>query len=89
MKSYKFIISGKVQGVYYRKTISENANKSKFNGYIKNLPNKNVEVLVTCPDNKLNEFIAILKRGSSYSKVVKIVRTSITQSFTNGFKVRY
>ncbi|MCP4971397.1 MAG: acylphosphatase [Arcobacter sp.] len=89
MKSYKFIVSGTVQGVYYRKTIKENASKYKFNGYVKNLTNGKVEAVVTCEDRKVKEFISILKKGSIYSKVTNIVESTINEIYTKGFSVKY
>lgn len=88
MKNYKFIVSGKVQGVYYRKTIKENAIKHKFNGYIMNLPNKTVEAVVTCEDNRLEEFVSILKKGSNYTKVTNIVQSTVDDVYTKGFSVK-
>lgn len=88
MKSYKFIISGKVQGVSYRKSISNNANRAKLSGYIKNLSDGNVEAVVTCNERRLNEFITILKSGSEHSKVDNIKQTSLGSLFTNGFIVK-
>ncbi len=89
MKSYKFIVSGKVQGVYYRKTIKENATKHKFNGYVMNLSNRTVEAVVTCENKKVEEFIAILKKGSSYSNVTNIVQSTVNEIYTKGFRVKY
>jgi len=89
MKSYKFIISGKVQGVFYRKSVTNNANRAKFSGYIKNLPNGTVESAVTCKENRLNEFITILKSGSQHSKISHIKQTSIGALYTNEFQIKY
>lgn len=89
MKSYKFIIQGKVQKVYYRKTVCENAIKENFNGYVKNLPNGDVEACVTCSENELERFIEILQIGSVNSKVTNIIQSSIDDIFTNGFIVAY
>ncbi len=46
MNSYKFIVFGKVQGVWYRKYVVQIAKTLGFVGYVKNLPNGNVEVVV-------------------------------------------
>ena len=89
MKSYKFIISGKVQGVYYRKTINENAQKLNFSGYVKNLPDKNVEACITCSINDLDKFIKILKNGSTNSRVTEIKQLNSDQLFTGIFEIRY
>ncbi|WP_419763725.1 MAG: acylphosphatase [Arcobacter sp.] len=88
MKSYKFIISGKVQGVYYRKSIADNANRAKLSGYIKNLPDGKVEAVVTCHEKRVNDFITILKSGSPTSKVTDIKQSSLGSLHTNGFEVR-
>ena len=37
MEWYKFIISGKVQGVFYRKFVSQAMMKKQYKGYIQNL----------------------------------------------------
>lgn len=89
MKSYKFIVIGKVQGVYYRKTINENSQKLNFSGYVKNLLNKNVEACITCNSENLDKFINILKNGSTNSKVTKIKKQSCTEIFNDGFEIRY
>ena len=70
MKNYRFIISGKVQGVYYRVSIKNSALKSNYKGYVKNLPDGNVEAGVTCEESKLNDFIEIKNLGAV--KIVKL-----------------
>ena len=88
MKNYKFIITGKVQGVYYRVSIKNNALKSNYKGYVKNLPDGNVEACITCEESKLNDFIAILKQGSQYSSVSNIEQSEHNKVFSNTFEVR-
>ena len=41
--NYQCIISGKVQGVYYRSYIQEMASEAGFDGYVMNLSNGDVE----------------------------------------------
>ena len=89
MQNYKFIISGRVQGVYYRKTTCQNAQKENYNGYVKNLPNGNVEACITCKKEDLDKFINILKLGSTNSEVTDIKQTTIDEVFINKFEIRY
>ena len=89
MKSYKFIIKGRVQGVYYRKFVSQNAKKAGFFGYVKNLVNGDVEACVTTDETKLEEFKKILKQGSPYSEVKEILQSECNENFTNSFEIRY
>ena len=88
MQSYKFIISGKVQGVYYRVSVKNNALNAGYSGYVKNMTNGTVEAYVTCEESGLNTFIDILKQGSQYSNVTKIVKLEYTEVFTKPFEVR-
>ncbi len=87
MTSYCFFVSGRVQGVYYRANIAKHAKKAGFNGYVKNLEDSRVEAGVTCSDVDLAHFKAILKKGSPLSKVTSIDQESISEVFTQGFKV--
>ena len=89
MKCYKFIISGKVQGVYYRKSIAEKASSMGFNGYVKNLSNGNVEAKAMLDDSNFNKFVEILKKGSMFSAVTDIKHSQCNDDFLNGFEIRY
>ena len=88
MKNYKFIISGKVQGVYYRKNVHKQAVISNFSGYVKNLPDRTVEAGVTCDEVKLADFISILKKGSKNSYVEKIEYKSSNELNKGSFKIK-
>ena len=85
--TYKFLISGKVQGVWYRKFVSENAKKEGFRGYVKNLPDGRVEAVANIEnENELNKFVEILKKGSPYSEVEDIEVMQINDMDFSDFK---
>lgn len=88
MKSYKFIVSGKVQGVYYRVSVKNNALKSDYKGYIKNSPDGNVEACVNCLESELSAFVEILQKGSKSSNVTDITQFECEEIFTKEFEVR-
>jgi len=88
MKSYKFVVSGRVQGVYYRANIAKNAKKAGFSGYVKNLDDGRVEACVTCEEEELETFKAILQKGSPLSKVIAIEARSCEEHFSGPFEVR-
>jgi len=88
MHNYKFIVTGKVQGVYYRKTICENAQKIDVSGYVKNLEDRSVEVCATLEDDDFGLFIELLERGSKASHVEDIKQTLIDTVFSGTFEVR-
>ncbi len=89
MKSYRFIISGTVQGVYYRKSVCENAQNAGFNGYVKNLQDGTVEACVTLEDNRFSEFLLILQKGSPNSIVKDIQSFEIQELFSGEFTIAY
>ena len=89
MRNHKFIITGKVQGVYYRKNIEANALTNNFSGYVKNLEDGSVEACVTCDVTKLDIFLDILQKGSPNSIVEKVEQYSCDEIFTGLFEIRY
>jgi acylphosphatase len=92
MDCLKFIVSGKVQGVYYRKFVTQAMNKRKIIGYVKNLPDGNVEVVVkNSKDLNIKDILDILYEGSPKSEVkaVDMVACEDKINFSNSFEVRY
>jgi acylphosphatase len=90
LKTYRFLVSGKVQGVWYRKFVSQNAKKHRFKGYVKNLPDGRVEAVANIENpKKLKEFLEILKEGSPYSIVENIEYEEIPYVDFNDFEIRY
>lgn len=91
MEWYRFIISGKVQGVFYRKSVSQEMMKRQFKGYIQNLSNGTVEVVAEIFDDEFDTFMDILKEGSLMSHVEDITYEVIDDAVfnTDGFEIRY
>ena len=88
MKSYRFIISGRVQGVWYRKSIQGHAQRAGFSGYVRNLADGSVEAGVTCMSERLEEFLALLRRGSEASRVDAIAQFESSELHRGPFEVR-
>ncbi|HFQ61389.1 MAG TPA: acylphosphatase [Epsilonproteobacteria bacterium] len=91
MEWYRFIILGKVQGVFYRKFVSQALMKKQFKGYIQNLPDGSVEVVAEVFDDDFDTFMQILKKGSPLSSVEDIKYEVIDDAVfnTDGFEIRY
>ena len=88
MKSYRFFITGRVQGVYYRANVAKNAQEAGFNGYVRNLEDGRVEAGVCCKKIDLEVFMSLLKKGSPRSSVATIEHNEIEEVFSGGFVVR-
>lgn len=73
MTTLKLKIYGKVQGVFFRANTKEKADKiGGLKGYVKNLSDGTVEVLVSGEKSKLNEFFEWLKEGPVHAQVDQI-----------------
>jgi acylphosphatase len=63
------LVSGRVQGVFYRATVARRARELGVDGYACNLPDGRVEVLACGPPAAIESLMAALWAGSSASKV--------------------
>jgi acylphosphatase len=68
----KYLVVGRVQGVYYRATVQQHARGLQIVGYARNLPDGRVEVLACGTEAALDEFVQGLWAGSSASKVTAV-----------------
>lgn len=72
MISKKCLVSGRVQGVFYRATTAQRARELGITGYARNLPDGRVEVLAYGDPDRVHELIEWLWTGSSASKVTSV-----------------
>ncbi len=72
MSHLNAIVKGRVQGVGYRFFVLETARRMKLTGFVKNLPNGDVEVQAEGPEEKLKDFVAALKKGPAFARVIDI-----------------
>jgi acylphosphatase len=66
------LVSGRVQGVFYRATCVRRAESLGLKGYARNLPDGRVEVLACGELPVVEQFIAWLWEGSPASKVTGV-----------------
>ncbi len=87
MKTVRLIIKGKVQGVFYRATAKDVADLIGVKGWVKNLPDDNVEIVATAAEDVLQKFIAWCKQGPPKARVDEIVIEENEAEEFKGFKV--
>ena len=90
MEWIRYIISGRVQGVFYRKFVSQAMMQKQFKGYISNLPDGTVEVVMELFADDMDTVTGILKKGSPLSKVENIYSEILDDAVfnTDGFEIR-
>lgn len=82
--------SGRVQGVGFRVIVEETANHYRVVGWVKNLPDKRVEVVIEGEEKKLIQFLHALRAGSMKNFIhnVDAVWNLASESYSD-FQVRY
>ncbi len=91
MESYRFLITGKVQHVYYRKFVADALRRLGIRGYVRNLEDGRVEVVARLYDGEMEDVVAALHRGSPMSRVDR-VETELLDGddlIYDGFEIRY
>jgi acylphosphatase len=66
------LVSGRVQGVFYRASAQQRARELGLRGYARNLPDGRVEVLACGEAAAVEAFVGWLWTGSSASKVTAV-----------------
>jgi acylphosphatase len=87
VSSAKFVVSGKVQGVFFRASARTQAQELGLSGYAKNLPNGDVEVLASGTDAALDALERWLHVGPPAAQVARVLRATIEIAQASGFRV--
>ena len=91
MKKIRLLLSGKVQGVFFRDFAKQNANKLGVYGYAKNLTNGELEIVARGEERKLEEFTKLCQRGPMFARVegVKKEELELEPDEEDFFDIRY
>ena len=87
MKTVRLIIKGKVQGVFYRATAKDVADLIDVKGWVRNLPNNDVEITATAAEDVLQKFIAWCKQGPPKARVDEVIIEELSTEEFKGFKI--
>lgn len=87
MATVHLLISGKVQGVFYRATAKEKALALNLSGWIKNTTDGNVEALVSGDEAAVNAFVDWCWQGPEMAKVAQVSVTRKPDDGLTGFQV--
>jgi acylphosphatase len=68
----RYLVAGRVQGVYYRAATVETAQRLSLRGWAKNLPDGRVEVVAAGPVAKLAELASWLWKGPPTARVESV-----------------
>ena len=86
----KAIISGRVQGVFYRAETKKAADKFGIQGYVKNMPNGSVKAVFEGDNSIVNKMLDWCNEGSPASRVENVFSEKV-EGLSNfeGFLIKY
>jgi len=88
--SLRAVVYGLVQGIFFRAFVSRRARELELTGYVRNLPERMVEVQAEGERDKLEKLIVSLQAGPPGARVEKVITvwSKYTGDYTD-FSVRY
>lgn len=82
LKTLSIIVTGKVQGVWYRQSAKEKATELGITGNVRNQPDGSVAIIATGLANQLDQFIEWCRQGPPRALVTNVEVTELPlQSF--------
>ncbi len=88
MISRRLLISGRVQGVFYRGWTEATARALGLTGWVRNLKGGEVELLVSGPGEKVEELIRRCWEGPPAASVTDIRVEEVADEGSQGFTTR-
>lgn len=87
MIRYYICVSGYVQGVGFRYFVNYTAIRNNLTGWVKNLPDGDVEMEVQGSKENINIFLKTIKKGNGYSQINNMKIKQINTKLEYKFKV--
>lgn len=85
----RFLVSGHVQGVFYRAATQATARRLGLSGWVRNLPDGNVELLACGDETKLKEFENWLWQGPRHAQVTQVAAADAGHHAFADFTISY
>jgi len=87
-KTVHFLVSGRVQGVFFRMATKQQADLHGLTGWVCNRRDGRVEGVVAGASRRLDDFIAWLHRGPDLAQVLKVEVEEVEEENFEGFEIR-
>jgi len=87
MKTLRVYITGTVQGVFFRKYIKDKADELNIRGFVRNLDDGRIEIIIEGRDENVNEMLSKCKQGPSHAEIKEINFEGLRHQGFKGFKI--
>lgn len=89
MSARRFIISGLVQGVFFRAQTKKKADELDLTGFVKNMPDGSVEIFAEGSTQSLKQLEEWCRTGPPKAKVSSVAVTEEPERHLKSFDVWY
>ncbi|HEY5569145.1 MAG TPA: acylphosphatase [Gammaproteobacteria bacterium] len=87
-RTVRCVVSGRVQGVYYRAATCERATELGLRGWVRNLPDRRVEVVAAGDVDAVGALTAWLWQGPPVARVATVGVEEWTGAVPDDFSIR-
>lgn len=88
MKTVRIIVSGRVQGVFFRVSVRDEARRLGVRGYVRNRANREVEIVAEGDDTQVDRLIRWARQGPPSARVENLGVERLTYEDTfEGFGI--
>ena len=88
MTRRRVVISGRVQGVFFRDSVRRRAESASVSGWVRNTPEGTVEAVFEGDPSSVDEMIELCRRGPSRADVAAVEVVDEEPEGLSGFEVR-
>ncbi|MEJ2005550.1 MAG: acylphosphatase [Cyclobacteriaceae bacterium] len=88
MKHWSIDIQGNVQGVFFRATTRETAQKMGIKGFVENCPDGSVHIEAEASEEKLGKFLEWCHKGPPNANVTAVDYREEALKNYNGFEIK-
>ena len=84
----RVLVTGRVQGVFYRDTCRRVAAEQGVAGWARNLPDGRVEIVVEGPDAQVDRVVDWAREGTSWAEVTDVEVIDEEPTGEESFRIR-
>ena len=88
MRRVRVVVSGRVQGVFFRTSCLDRASELGVTGWVRNRPGGDVEAVFEGSDEYVERMIAWCREGPPFAHVDRVEVSDESPSGDEGFRIR-
>jgi acylphosphatase len=87
LKTVEIIVSGKVQGVFFRQSTRDQARALEIKGHVENLNNGDVKIIASGEEKSLEALYQWCRTGPPHAQVTRVTKSAIPWREFDSFQV--